>query len=171
MFDIGATELLLLIVVAILVIGPKDMPLALRTAGKWVGKFRKMSAQFRSGFDGIVREAELEEMEQKWKAQNEKIMREHPEGAPAEMEPTGAYPSDFPPEKAAELRKIAAKDGNEAVIAAKEEQAIIEAKEAAAAAEAAGEKAPAGTAESKLAAQPQDPDAEPAEPSGRAKDA
>lgn len=92
MFDIGATELLLIAVVAILVIGPKDMPLALRTVGRWVGRMRKLSAQFRAGFDNIVREAELEEMEKKWKAQNEKIMREHPDGAPAEMEPTGAYP-------------------------------------------------------------------------------
>ncbi|AKQ42645.1 preprotein translocase subunit TatB [Aurantiacibacter atlanticus] len=115
MFDIGATELLLIAIVAILVIGPKDMPLALRTVGRWVGKLRKLSAQFRAGFDGIVREAEMEEMEKKWKAQNEKIMREHPDGAPVEMEPTGAYPpSPYPhtisPEKREELERIAAKE-------------------------------------------------------------
>ncbi len=159
MFDIGATELLLVIVVAVLVIGPKDMPLALRTVGRWVGKFRKMSAQFRTGFDNIVREAELEEMEQKWKAQNEKIMREHPEGTPAEMEPTGAYASEMPPEKAAELRKIAAQGDKQGIIAAKEEQAIIEAKEAAAAGEAA-DAASAPTAESRLAAARDDKNAE-----------
>lgn len=96
MFDIGAVELLLVVVVAILVIGPKDMPLALRALGRWVGKMRSLSNQFRAGFDSIVREAELEEMEKKWKAQNERIMRDHPEGVPgterSEMEPTGAYP-------------------------------------------------------------------------------
>ena len=93
MFDIGATEMLLIAVIAILVIGPKDMPLAFRTAGRWIGKVRKLSAHFRTGLDAMVREAELEDMEKQWKAQNEKIMREHPEGRPAEMEPTGAYPA------------------------------------------------------------------------------
>jgi sec-independent protein translocase protein TatB len=109
MFDIGATELLLIIVVSILVIGPKDMPMALRTVGRWVGKMRKLSAQFRGGFDSIVREAELEDMEKKWKSQNEKIMREHPEGAPPAMEQTGAYPTKMTLQKADELKIIAAK--------------------------------------------------------------
>jgi len=44
MFDIGADELLLTAVVAIVVIGPKDMPRALRTAGRWVAKLRRMSS-------------------------------------------------------------------------------------------------------------------------------
>jgi sec-independent protein translocase protein TatB len=92
MFDIGPTELLLIVIVAVIVIGPKDLPLALRTAGRWIGKVRKVSGHFRAGLDAMVREAELEEMEKKWREQNEKIMREHPEGGPAEMEPTGAYP-------------------------------------------------------------------------------
>ncbi|MEP5937147.1 MAG: Sec-independent protein translocase protein TatB [Erythrobacter sp.] len=74
MFDLGAAELLVIVVVAIIVIGPKDMPLALRTAGKWIGKVRKVSSHFRSGLDTMVREAELEEMEEKWKTQNEAIM-------------------------------------------------------------------------------------------------
>ncbi len=75
MFNIGAPELLLIVVVAVLVIGPKDMPLAMRTAGRWIGTVRKVSAHFRTGIDAMVREAELEEMEKKWKAQNEEIMR------------------------------------------------------------------------------------------------
>ena len=74
MFDIGAFELLVIVVVAVLVIGPKDMPLALRTAGRWIGKVRRISAHFRSGVDTMIREAELEEMEKKWQAQNEAIM-------------------------------------------------------------------------------------------------
>ena len=92
MFDIGASELLMIAVVAIVVIGPKDMPLALRTAGRWIGKMRKMSAHFRTGLDAMIREAEMEEMEKKWKAQNEKIMRQFPQGGPAGTEQTGAYP-------------------------------------------------------------------------------
>ena len=41
----------------------------------------------------MIREAEMDEMEQKWAAQNEKILREHPADAPPETEPTGAYPA------------------------------------------------------------------------------
>lgn len=76
MFDIGASELLVLVIVAIVVIGPKDLPMALRTAGRWVAKMRSVSNHFRSGIETMIREAEMEEMERKWKEQNERIMRE-----------------------------------------------------------------------------------------------
>ncbi|WP_114520568.1 Sec-independent protein translocase protein TatB [Altererythrobacter sp. ZODW24] len=103
MFDIGATELLLLVVVAVLVIGPKDLPLALRTAGKWMGKIRRISTQFRTGVDSMIREAEMEEMEQKWKDKNEEIMKATPEG---EMGPLpdaeNSAPSDAPSDVSAE---------------------------------------------------------------------
>ncbi|WP_156841091.1 Sec-independent protein translocase protein TatB [Novosphingobium aquimarinum] len=78
MFDIGATELLLIVIVAVVVIGPKDLPLAMRTAGRWIGKMRKISGHFRAGIDAMVREAEMEDMEKKWRAQNEAIMKAHP---------------------------------------------------------------------------------------------
>jgi len=78
MFDIGASELLLIVIVAVVVIGPKDMPLAMRTAGRWIGKMRKISGHFRAGLDAMVREAELEEMERKWREQNEAIMKANP---------------------------------------------------------------------------------------------
>ncbi len=84
MFDIGALELLVVVIVAIIVIGPKDMPQALRVVGRWVGKLRRMSAQFRSGFDAMVREAELEDMEKQWKERNAQIMAQSPDEA---MEP------------------------------------------------------------------------------------
>lgn len=79
MFDIGASELLLIVIVAVVVIGPKDMPMALRTAGRWIGRMRKMSNHFRAGIDAMVREAELEEMERKWREQNEAIMKASPQ--------------------------------------------------------------------------------------------
>jgi sec-independent protein translocase protein TatB len=78
MFDIAPTELLLCALVALVVIGPKDLPKAMRVVGHWVGRARGMARQFRSGFDAMVREAELDEMEKKWAAENERIMREHP---------------------------------------------------------------------------------------------
>lgn len=93
MLGIDWQELLVIIVVAVVVIGPKDMPKALRTAGRWIARVRRVSNHFKSGIETMIREAEMEEMEQKWAAQNEKIMREYPSDAPPEMEPTGAYPS------------------------------------------------------------------------------
>jgi sec-independent protein translocase protein TatB len=79
MFDVGASELFLIVIVAVVVIGPKDMPMALRTAGRWIGKMRKVSNHFRAGLDAMVREAELEEMERKWREQNEAIMHASPQ--------------------------------------------------------------------------------------------
>lgn len=77
MFNIAPSELLLVAVIALLVIGPKDLPKAMRVVGYWVGKARAVSHQFRSGFDAMVREAELEEMEKRWAAENARIMAEH----------------------------------------------------------------------------------------------
>lgn len=88
MFDIGASELLVIVIVAILVIGPKEMPRALRTAGRWIGKMRRMSAHFRSGIDTMIREAELEDAEKEWRERNAKIMAETSGGdTPPAMEP------------------------------------------------------------------------------------
>ncbi len=78
MLDIAPTELLLVALVALVVIGPKDLPRVMRVVGKWVGQARGVARQFRSGFDEMVRQSELDEMEKKWAAENERIMREHP---------------------------------------------------------------------------------------------
>ena len=78
MLDFNAPEFLVVAIVALLVIGPKDLPKAMRFLGKWVGKARGVARQFRSGFDSMVREAELAELEKQWAAENERIMREHP---------------------------------------------------------------------------------------------
>ena len=77
-FDIAPTELLVLGAVALVVIPPKDLPKAMRLAGQWIGRARGMARQFRSGFDDMIRESEFAEMEKKWKAENERIMREFP---------------------------------------------------------------------------------------------
>ena len=78
MFDVAPTELLLVAIVALVVIGPKDLPRAMRVVGQWVGKARGMARHFRSGFDNMVRESELEEMEKKWKEENARIMAANP---------------------------------------------------------------------------------------------
>ena len=79
MFDVAPSELLLVAVVALLVIGPKDLPLALRAMGKWVGKVRRMSNHFKAGVETMIREAELAEVEKEWRERNARIMAEHPD--------------------------------------------------------------------------------------------
>ncbi len=82
MFDVGFDEMILIAIVAIVVIGPKDLPLALRTVGRWVAKVRRVSGHFRSGIETMIREAELEEMEKKWREQNAAILAAHPDSGP-----------------------------------------------------------------------------------------
>ena len=109
MFDVAPTELLLVAIVALVVIGPKDLPKAMRFVGHWVGKARGMARHFRTGLDAMMREAELEELEKQWRAHNEAIMKAHPmidltptpaptsaASAPAPVPPP-AVPSDVPP--------------------------------------------------------------------------
>jgi sec-independent protein translocase protein TatB len=86
MLDIGATELLLTAIVAIVVIGPKDLPRALRTAGSWIAKVRRVSGHFRAGVEDMIRQAELQEMEQKWREQNAAILEAHPATSPEASE-------------------------------------------------------------------------------------
>jgi sec-independent protein translocase protein TatB len=75
MFGIDSLELLAIALVALLVIGPKDLPKAMRWLGQWTGKARAMSRHLRTGFDAMMREAELEEMQKIWAQQNEAIMK------------------------------------------------------------------------------------------------
>jgi sec-independent protein translocase protein TatB len=84
MFGVDSSEFLLIAIVALVVIGPKDLPKAMRVVGYWVGKARGVSRSFRQGFDNMVREAELEEMEKRWAAENARIMAEHPASSDAE---------------------------------------------------------------------------------------
>jgi len=58
MFDIGWTELMVIACVAIIVVGPKDLPRMLRTLGQTMGKMRRMSREFQSTFNDALREAE-----------------------------------------------------------------------------------------------------------------
>src|SRR5215472_17208880 len=62
MFNIGWSELLVIGIVALLVIGPKELPGALRTLGQWVTKVRRMASEFQNQFHEAMREAELAEL-------------------------------------------------------------------------------------------------------------
>ena len=69
--DFGMSELLLIGVVALVFIGPKDLPKALRVAGFWVRKARTLSREFQSSVELMIREAELDEMRQELKKATE----------------------------------------------------------------------------------------------------
>ena len=58
MFDIGWSELVIIAVVALIAIGPKELPGVLRMVGQWMGKARKMAAEFQGQFQEAMREAE-----------------------------------------------------------------------------------------------------------------
>jgi sec-independent protein translocase protein TatB len=62
MFDIGWSELVVIAVVALIAIGPKELPGVLRSAGQWMGKIRKMAAEFQGQFQEAMREAEMADL-------------------------------------------------------------------------------------------------------------
>lgn len=62
MFDIAWSELLVIAVVALIVVGPKDLPRLLRSLGQIMRKLRRMSNEFKAGVDDFIRETELEEV-------------------------------------------------------------------------------------------------------------
>jgi sec-independent protein translocase protein TatB len=97
MFGVDSTELIIVAVLALLFIGPKELPSTMRTVGRWVGKIRAVSRHFTRGIEGMIREAELEEMEKKWREENERIMREHPQLEPPTSEAT--TPSEPSPDE------------------------------------------------------------------------
>jgi len=61
MFDIGWTEMMVIALIALIVIGPKDLPGTLKTVSQWVRKARSLTREFQSGIDDMVREAELDD--------------------------------------------------------------------------------------------------------------
>src|SRR4051794_7421214 len=64
MFDIGWPELVVIGVVALIAIGPKELPTVLRTLGQYLGKIKRMSSEFQSQFQDALREAELSDLKQ-----------------------------------------------------------------------------------------------------------
>ena len=71
MFDIGWSEMAVILMVALIVIGPKDLPRVARTIGKWTAKARAMAREFQRSLDDMAREAELQDI----KAEMEKLSR------------------------------------------------------------------------------------------------
>lgn len=66
--SLGFQEIVLLAVLALVVVGPKDLPLMLRKLGRWTAKLRAMAQEFRTGFDELARQAELDELKKEVEA-------------------------------------------------------------------------------------------------------
>ena len=94
LFDLGMSELLLIGVVALVVIGPKDLPKALRVAGFWVRKARTLSREFQSSVEQMIREAELDEMRQELKKATEIDLEEQFRET---IDPTGSLAESLKP--------------------------------------------------------------------------
>ena len=109
MFDLSISEIAIIVIIAVVVIGPKELPRALATAGRWMAKARGIMSNFQTGFDAMVREAELQEMEKKWAADNERIMLEHPNLSDDEQP---AHPASFPLEAGGESERGEGGDGD-----------------------------------------------------------
>lgn len=104
MLDIGYSELVMIAVVALIAIGPKDLPKAMRTVGQWVGRARAMSRHLRAGMDEMMRQAELEELEKQWREHNAKIMAATPDAADFAAKPAEPAAADPAPPAATEPR-------------------------------------------------------------------
>ena len=62
MIDLSWTHILIVLVVALVVVGPKDLPRLMRMIGQWIGKARAMADQFKKSFDEMARQSELDEL-------------------------------------------------------------------------------------------------------------
>jgi sec-independent protein translocase protein TatB len=78
MFGVDTSELLVVAVLALLFIGPKELPRVMMMIGRWVGKIRGYARHFTAGVENVIREAELEEMEKVWREQNAQILSQFP---------------------------------------------------------------------------------------------
>jgi sec-independent protein translocase protein TatB len=85
-FGIDSTELLVIAVAALIFIGPKELPGALRTLGRWIGTVRAHARHLTGGLEQLMREAEIAEMDAKWRR----------EAAPAATHNEGPEPSPPP---------------------------------------------------------------------------
>ncbi len=66
MFDIGWSELVVIGVVALIAIGPKELPGVLRMVGQWIGKARRMASEFQGQFNEAMREAEMADIKKQF---------------------------------------------------------------------------------------------------------
>lgn len=100
MFDIGWTEMVMIIVVMIIFIGPKDLPRVLHTMGQWVGKMRRTARQFQRAMEKMAEESGLDEAKKDMEKLGQLDIREE---MARTMDPKGELENTFsiepPPER------------------------------------------------------------------------
>jgi sec-independent protein translocase protein TatB len=97
MFGVDSSELLIVAVLALLFIGPKELPHLMLKIGRFVGKIRGYTRHFTAGIENAMREAELEEMEKKWREENQAATTDQPDlplEAPAAPDADPVPPKD-----------------------------------------------------------------------------
>ena len=92
MFDLSWSEILVIGTAAIIFIGPKELPGALRTAGQWMGKARALAREFQSSVDDMIRESELEKIKTEVDKLGSGDLQKHIEGA---IDPEGEINKAF----------------------------------------------------------------------------
>ena len=106
MFDIGWAELAVIGIVALIVVGPKDLPVVLRTGAHWIRQMRKLSREFQSGVDSIVRDADLGEAKKIVTSARQGTLKRQIETA---IDPTGEMKRSLDPKDAIRESDAAAK--------------------------------------------------------------
>ena len=76
MFEISWSELLILAIVTLIFVGPKELPVFLRTLGRYAGSIKRQASEFRSQFDDAMREAELDSMKEEVEAMQASVNAE-----------------------------------------------------------------------------------------------
>ncbi|MDH5748105.1 MAG: Sec-independent protein translocase protein TatB [Rhodospirillales bacterium] len=119
MFDIGWQELFIIAVLGLIVVGPKDLPRALRTITQYVRKARVMARDFQNGIDEVVREVELEDIKSEFKDVVEYDIEEEVTSA---LDPDGDLTGDIK-QLESDMRESldSSEDGSEAEIPPQDE--------------------------------------------------
>lgn len=91
MFDIGWSEMVFVLIIAVLVIGPKDLPGTIATVGKYIRKIKGFARDFQSGIDDLAKEAELDELKKTVSGDNFNIKKQIEDA----VDPTGDFSKVF----------------------------------------------------------------------------
>ena len=92
MFDIGWAEMMFVVIIAVLVIGPKDLPRAISTIGKYIRKARSMARDFQSGIDDLAKDTELDQIKKDLQQSTDFNLKKQVEDA---VDPTGSFENMF----------------------------------------------------------------------------
>ena len=107
MFDLGWSELAVVALVALIIVGPRELPEVLRTVGKWLRKARSMAREFQASVDDMVREAELDEARKTMEAARHLDVGKEIENS---IDPTGSVKAEVAELDAATRRAVKGED-------------------------------------------------------------